>query len=84
MVSFILSGKEMDANSINEVINDTIKNVPGVISQKKPVILYTKATKENCSLTVRFWSTINNADHAKSEATLQLSAAFADKNIQFS
>ena len=39
----------MDANVINEVINDTIKNVPGVISQKKPVILYTKATQENCT-----------------------------------
>ncbi len=34
MIGFILSGKELDANVINEVINDTIKNIPGVISQK--------------------------------------------------
>jgi potassium efflux system protein len=80
---FILSGKELDANIINEVINDTIKNIPGVISQKKPVILYTRVTPENCTLTVSFWSTINNADNVKSDAYLQLSTAFASKKIQF-
>jgi potassium-dependent mechanosensitive channel len=83
MIGFVLSGKELDANIINEVINETIKNIPGVISQKKPVILYTKVTTENCTLTVRFWSTITSADHVKSEAFLQLSTAFADKKIQF-
>jgi potassium-dependent mechanosensitive channel len=83
MISFILSGKELDANVINEVINETIKNIPGVISQKKPVILYIKVTPENCTLTVRFWSTISNADRNKSEALVQLSAAFTDKNIHF-
>src|ERR1035437_1608417 len=83
MIGFVLSGKELDANLINEVINETIKNIPGVIDQKKPVILYTKVTSENLTLTVRFWSTISNADRAKSEAFLQLSNAFADKKIQF-
>jgi small-conductance mechanosensitive channel len=80
---FILSGKELDANIINEVINDTIGNIPDVISQKKPLILFTRVTPENCTLTVRFWSTIKNAENVKSEALLQLSAAFAMKNIQF-
>ena len=83
MIGFVLSGKELDANLINEVINETIKNIPGVIAQKKPVILYTKVTSENLTLTVRFWSTISNADRVKSEAFLQLSNAFADKKIQF-
>jgi potassium-dependent mechanosensitive channel len=83
MIWFILSGKELDANIINEVINDTIKNIPVVISHKKPVILYTRVTADTCTLNVRFWSTIKNADRAKSEAILQLSAAFADKNILF-
>ena len=83
MIGFILSGKELDANLINEVINETIKNIPGVIDQKKPIILYTKVTSENLTLTVRFWSTISNADRAKSEAFLQLNTAFADKKIQF-
>jgi potassium-dependent mechanosensitive channel len=83
MLWFILSGKELDSNMINEVINDTILNIPDVISQKKPVILYTRVTKETCTLNVRFWSTLKNSDRAKSEATLKLSAAFADKNIQF-
>ena len=83
MISFILSGKELDANVINEVINETIKNIPGVILQKKPVILYIKVTPENCTLTVRFWSTISNADRNKSEALVQLSAAFTGKNIHF-
>jgi small-conductance mechanosensitive channel len=83
MIGFVLSGKELDANVINEVINETIKNIPGVIDQKKPVILYTKVTSESLTLTVRFWSTISNADRAKSEAFLQLSNAFADKKIQF-
>jgi small-conductance mechanosensitive channel len=83
MIGFTLSGKELDANVINEVINETIKNIPGVIPQKKPVILYIKVTQENCSLTVRFWSTISNADRSKSEAMLQLSAAFSGRKIQF-
>jgi small-conductance mechanosensitive channel len=80
---FILSAKELDANMINEVINDTIKNIPGVVSQKRPVILYTRVTPESCTLTVNFWSTINNADSVKSDAYLQLSTAFANKKIQF-
>jgi hypothetical protein len=83
MIWFILSGKELDTNEINEVINDTIKNISDVISQKKPVILYTRVTADTCTLNVRFWSTIIKADLAKSEAILKLSAAFADKNIQF-
>jgi small-conductance mechanosensitive channel len=83
MIGFVLTGKELDANMINEVINDTIKNIQGVILQKNPVILYTKVTMENCTLTVRFWSTINSADHAKSEALLQLNTAFANKKIHF-
>lgn len=83
MIGFILSGKELDANVINDVINETIKNIPGVISNKKPVILYTKVTNENCTMTVRFWSTINVSENVKSEALLKLSTAFADKKIQF-
>jgi potassium-dependent mechanosensitive channel len=83
MIWFILSGEELDANVINEVINETIKNIPDVISQKKPVILYTRVTSDTCTLNVRFWSTIKKADLAKSEAMLNLSAAFADKNIRF-
>jgi len=80
---FSLSGKELDANVINEVINDTIKNIPNVISQKKPVILYNRIAQGTCTLTVRFWSTISNTDTVKSEAMLQLSNAFAAKNIGF-
>jgi small-conductance mechanosensitive channel len=83
MIGFVLTGKELDTNLINDVINDTIKNIPGVIDQKKPVILYTKVTSENLTLTVRFWSTISNSDRARSEAFLQLNTAFADKKIQF-
>lgn len=83
MIGFTLSGKELDANVINEVINDTIKNIEGVLSQKKPVILFTKVTSESCSLNVKYWSTINKADITKSEALLQLSNAFTDKKIKF-
>ena len=83
MIGFVLTGKEMDANLINEVINETINGVPGVISHKKPVILYSKVTPENYTLLVRFWSTIPNADNSRSEAMLQLSNAFAEKNIKF-
>ena len=43
MVWFSLGGKELDSNVINEVINETIANMPNVISQKKPVILYTQS-----------------------------------------
>lgn len=83
MIWFILSGKELDANVINDVINNTILNIPDVISQKKPVILYTRVTPQSCTLTVRFWSTISKADTLKSEALRQLSSAFAEKNIHF-
>jgi len=83
ILGFSLSGKELDANVINEVVNSTIKNIPDVISQRTPVILYTKVTPETYSLTVRFWSNISKTDHVKSEAKLQLSAAFAAKNIGF-
>lgn len=80
---FILSGTELDANVINEVINNTLSNIPDVISLKKPVILYTRVTSETCTLTVRFWSTIKKTEHVKSEALLLLRIAFAAKNIQF-
>ena len=83
MLAFSLTGNELDANVINEVINNIIKSVPNVISQRKPVILYTKVTPESCSLTIRFWSTISNADLVKSEAMIQLSAAFASRKIGF-
>ena len=82
-LTFSLSGEELDANVINEVINDTMKVVPSVIAHRKPVILYTKITPESCSLTIRFWSTISKVDQVKSEAMLQLSTAFAAKKIGF-
>jgi potassium-dependent mechanosensitive channel len=83
MVWFSLAGKELDSNVINEVINETIANMPNVITQKKPVILYTRVTPETCAITVRFWCTINNADSVKSDAMIKLSGAFETKNIKF-
>jgi potassium efflux system protein len=80
---FTISGKELDANVINEVINDTIKNIPNVISQKKPIILFNRVAQGTCTMTVRFWCSISNTDTVKSEAMLQLSTAFAAKNIGF-
>ena len=82
-LTFSLTGKEMDANMVNEVINTTLKEVPNIIVKRNPVILYTKVTSETLSLTVRCWSAIGNADQVQSEAMLQLSAAFAAKNIGF-
>ena len=80
---FSLVGKELDANVINDVINDTIKNIPDVISQKKPVILYNRIAHETCTITVHFWCSIINKDTVKSEAMLQLSNAFTKMNIGF-
>lgn len=82
-LTFTLSGKEMDANMVNEVINTTIEKIPNVITKRPPVILYTKVTPETLSLTVRCWSAIGNVDQVKSEAMLQLSAAFSSKSIGF-
>jgi len=82
-LTFSLTGNELDANVINEVINNTVKNIGHVISSRKPVILYTKVTPETCTLNIRFWSSITNVDMVKSEAMLQLSAAFAAKKIGF-
>jgi potassium-dependent mechanosensitive channel len=83
ILTISLTGKELDANVINEIINGTIKKIPNVIAVKKPVILYTKVTSESCTLTIRFWSTTTNGDLVKSEAMLQLSAAFAAREIGF-
>lgn len=82
-IVFSLSGKELDANVVNEVINTTVKEIPNVISKRIPVILYTKVMPESLSLTVHFWSTIGNVDQVKSTAMLQLSAAFSSRNIEF-
>jgi len=83
MLTFSLTGKVLDANVMNEVINETIKTIPNVIIKRKPVILYTKVTQDTCTINVRFWSTISHTELVKSEAMLQLSAAFASKNIGF-
>ena len=83
MLTFSLTGKELDANVLNEIINNTIKEIPNVISKRKPVILYTKVTQDTCTITIRFWSTISHTDLVKSDAMIQLSAAFAAKDIGF-
>jgi len=83
MIHFSLTGKELDANVVNEVINGTLKNMANVIAKRNPVILYTKVSTEACSLTVRFWTSIGKADQVKSEAMLRLSAAFSAKSIGF-
>jgi len=54
-----------------------------VLTKRIPVILYTKVTPETLSLTVRCWSAIGNVEQVKSEAMLQLSAAFSAKSIGF-
>ena len=82
-VEFSLKAAELDANIINEIINETIKDIPHVVAKRKPVILYNKVTAEGCTLTVRFWSTISKVDLVKSDAMLNLNAAFAAKNIGF-
>ena len=82
-IEFSLKGTELDANMINEIINETIQNIPYMVEKRKPVILYTKVSSEGCSLTVRFWSTISKVDSVKSDAILQLNSAFAAKNIAF-
>jgi len=83
ILRFSLTGKELDANVINDVINGTVTNIPHVNSKKKPVILYSKVTRDTCWLNVRFWSTIDSADNARSAALMQLNAAFSAKNIEF-
>lgn len=82
-VSFTLSGKELDANVLNQVINGTIENIPNVIVKRKPAIIFTKVTPESLSLTVHFWSTIGNIDKVRSDAMLKLSAAFEAMKIGF-
>ena len=82
-ISFSLTGKELDANMVNDVINTSLKTIPVILSKRNHVILYTKVTSETLSLNVRFWSKIGHVDQAKSEAMLLLSAAFKAKNIGF-
>lgn len=83
ILTFALSGKELDANVINEVINETIKGIEHVVTKSAPVILFTKVAAESCSLTVRLWSTTTAGDLVKSEAMLKLSKAFAARKIGF-
>lgn len=65
------------------VLNTTIQKIPNVILKRQPVILYTKVTPESLSLTVHFWSVTASVEQVKSDAILQLSAAFSSKNIVF-
>ena len=83
MIQFSISGKDLDANIINEIINHTIKSIPHVISKRKPVILYTRVKQETYSLNVHFWCIINKAYVVKSDAILHLHTAFTQKNIGF-
>ncbi len=83
LIRFALSGKELDANLINEVINAALASIPQVAAKRKPVILYTRVAQDSCWLTVRFWSTVHQADTVKSEAMLRLNAAFAAHKIEF-
>lgn len=82
-IDFSLSGKELDSNMINELINETLLNIPNVVSARKPIILYTKVNYYSCWITVKFWSTIAHGDVVKSEAILRLNEAFAAKDITF-
>lgn len=82
-LTFTLSGKELDANVVNEVINSTLRKIPSVIAKRIPVILYTKVTEGSCTLTVHLWSTIKKVDQVKSEALLTLNAAFIAREIGF-
>jgi small-conductance mechanosensitive channel len=83
IIRFILTGKELDSNIINNTINDTILAIPEVIVKRKPIILYTKATEGTCWITVRFWSTINNAEKTRSEAIQHLNIAFSAQGIGY-
>ncbi len=82
-IHFALSGKELDANLINDVINATVKTIPHAIAKRKPVILYTKVKHDSYSLTVHFWCIFHKSDEVKSDAIVRLSDAFTAKNIGF-
>ncbi len=83
VITISLSAPELDANVVNQVINDTIKDIPHVITKRIPVILYRKVTPESCIITIRFWGVISKADSIKSDAMQRLSAAFTAKKITF-
>ena len=82
-IEFSLTGKELDSNVINEIINKTIETTLHVISKKKAVILYKKVTQDSCLLTVRFWSTTSHIDSVKSDVIVRLSSAFNKNGIVF-
>lgn len=65
------------------MINGTIESIEHVVTKNNPVIVYTKVTAESCTISVRFWSTTTAGDLVKSEAMIQLSAAFAARKIGF-
>lgn len=81
MIDITLTGDELDANVISELINATVDNIPNVIPKKKPVILFTQVQQRSCRLTVRFWCVISNTDQVKSDALLRLKEAFLTKGI---
>lgn len=81
MIEFSLTGDELDANVISELINTTVVDIPNAITKKKPVILFTQVQQRSCRLTVRFWCNISNTDQVKSDAFLRLKDAFLTKGI---
>ena len=82
-LEFWVIGKELDANVVNGLINETIKKIPHVITKRNPVILYMKVNQDACHLVVKFWCNIHQTDLVKSEAMQKLNAAFNSKGIGF-
>jgi len=78
---FSVSGREVDTAVITEVVNSIIPALPNVLTTKKPALFFTRVTAQSCWLTVNFWSTVNAADTVVSEAMVQLSKAFAARNL---
>ena len=82
-IDFSLTGSELDANMINDVINETLAGINGVKTEVRPSIIYTKVAQGSCSLTVRFWTSISKADNVKSTAIFKLHDAFAKVSLEF-
>jgi len=73
-----------EPDSIRRIILGAIQNVPGFISEPKPVIAFNSLTNSALELNVNFWVDVTKNDpvQAKDMLLLKVKSAFQDEGIE--
>jgi potassium efflux system protein len=81
-ISFEVIG-DASTDVINEIVAESLKNVPLVDSTKIPQIYYSAVAEGNYKLLIKFWCSIYRTEEAVSTTRQTLFGSFKDKGIEF-